>query len=133
MLPFSYELHEMAHFALAPARAVSDVARTWLENPINPLSFTAAGRNLAASAKIFERLTRRYGKPAFDLATTVVDGKIVPIVEVVVWERPFCKLLHFETQFGTGVPELRQKLLIVAPMRIASGRNVPERLFVASS
>ena len=116
MLPFSYELHEMAHFALAPARAVSDVARTWLENPINPLSLTAAGRNLAASAKIFERLTRRYGKPAFDLATTVVDGKIVPIVEVVVWERPFCKLLHFETQFDTGVPELRQKLLIVAPM-----------------
>ena len=116
MLPFSYELHEMAHFAWAPARAVSDVARTWLENPINPLSLTAAGRNLAASAKIFERLTRRYGKPAFDFATTVVDGKIVPIVEVVVWERPFCKLLHFETQFDTGVPELRQKLLIVAPM-----------------
>jgi len=116
MLPFSYELHEMAHFALAPARAVSDVARTWLENPINPLSLTAAGRNLAASAKIFERLTRRYGKPAFDLATTVVDGKIVPIVEVVVWERPFCKLLHFEAQFDTRVPELRQKLLIVAPM-----------------
>jgi poly(3-hydroxybutyrate) depolymerase len=53
----------MAHFALAPARAVSDVARTWLENPVNPLYYTAAGRKLAASAKIFERLTRRYGKP----------------------------------------------------------------------
>ena len=44
MLPFAYETHEMAHFALAPARAVSDVARTWLENPINPQSYTAAGR-----------------------------------------------------------------------------------------
>ena len=116
MLPFSYEMHEMAHFGLAPARAVADVARTWIESPINPLSLTAASRNLAATAKIFERLTRRYGKPAFDLATTVVDGKIVPIVEVVVWERPFCKLLHFETRFDTGVPETRQKLLIVAPM-----------------
>jgi poly(3-hydroxybutyrate) depolymerase len=80
-------MHEMAHFALAPARAVSDVARTWLERSINPLSLTAAGRNLAASAKIFERLTRRYGKPAFDLATTVVDGKIVPIGE---WFRRHC-------------------------------------------
>ena len=116
MLPFSYEMHEMAHFALAPARAVADVTRTWIESSINPLSLTAAGRNLVASAKIFERMTRRYGKPAFDLATTVVDGKIVPIVEVVVWERPFCKLLHFETRFDTGVPEPRQKLLIVAPM-----------------
>ena len=73
----------------------------WLENPINPLSLIAAGRNLAASAKIFERLIYRYGKPAFDLATTVIDVKIVPIVEVVVWERPFCKLLHFEAQFDT--------------------------------
>jgi poly(3-hydroxybutyrate) depolymerase len=54
MPPFSYEMHEMAHLAWAPARAVSD---TWLEHPGNPLSYTAAGRNLA---KIFERLTRRF-------------------------------------------------------------------------
>src|ERR1019366_8429293 len=116
MLPFSYEMHEMAHFASAPERAFSDVARTWLENPLNPLSYAAAAQKRAVSAKFFERLPRRYGKPTFDLATTVVGGKIVPIVEVVVWERPFCKLLHFETQFDTGVPEPRQKILIVAPM-----------------
>jgi poly-beta-hydroxyalkanoate depolymerase len=72
------------HPSEGDVNAVSDVARTWLENPINALLYTAAGRTLAASAKIFERLTRRYGKPAFDLATTVVGGKIVPIVEVVV-------------------------------------------------
>jgi poly(3-hydroxybutyrate) depolymerase len=116
MPPFAYEMHEMAHLAWAPARAVSDAARTWLEHPGNPLSYTAAGRNLAASAKIFERLTRRYDKPAFDLATTAVDGKIVPIIERVAWERPFCKLLHFEKQFDASASEPRQKLLIVAPM-----------------
>jgi poly(3-hydroxybutyrate) depolymerase len=116
MPPFSYEMHEMAHLALAPARALSDVARTWLESPINPLSYTAAGRNLAASAKVFERLTRRYDKPAFGLGMTAVGGKTVPIVERVVWERPFCKLLHFEKQFDSGVPQPRQKLFIVAPM-----------------
>src|SRR6202045_498015 len=116
MPPFAYEIHEMARLVRAPGRAVSDVARTWLEHPGNPLSYTAAGRNLAASATIFERLTRRYDKPAFDLATTAVDGKIVPIVELVAWERPFCKLLHFEKQFDARAPEPRQKLLIVAPM-----------------
>jgi poly-beta-hydroxyalkanoate depolymerase len=42
MPPFAYEMHEMAHLAWAPARAVSDVARTWLEHPGNPLSYTAA-------------------------------------------------------------------------------------------
>jgi hypothetical protein len=55
-------------------RCRSDMA----QEPINPLSYTAAGRKLAASAKIFERLTRRNAKPAFDLTTTAVDGKIVP-------------------------------------------------------
>jgi poly(3-hydroxybutyrate) depolymerase len=116
MPPFSYEMHEMAHLALAPARAFSDVARTWLEHPINPLSYTAAGRNLAATANVFERLTRRYDKPVFGLATTTVNGRTVPIVEEVVWERLFCKLLHFEKQFDSGGYEPRQKLLIVAPM-----------------
>src|ERR1700730_11895634 len=48
MPPFAYEMHEMAHLAWAPARAVSDVARTWLGSPINPLSYTAAGRKLVA-------------------------------------------------------------------------------------
>jgi poly(3-hydroxybutyrate) depolymerase len=116
MPPFAYEMHDIAHLAWAPARAFSDAARTWLESPVNPLSYTAAGRNLAASAKIFERLTRRYEKPAFDLVTTAVDGKIVPIIERVVWERPFCKLLHFAKQFDASPPEPRQKLLIVAPL-----------------
>src|ERR1700736_2554579 len=113
MPPFAYEMHEMAHLAWAPARAVSDVARTWVENPINALPYPAARRNLAASGKIFERLTRRYDKPEFDLATTAVDGKVVPIIERVAWERPFCKLLHFAKQFDMGAPEPRQKLLIV--------------------
>ena len=103
MPPFSYEMHEIAHLAWAPARAVSDAARTWLESPINPLSYTATGRNLTASAKIFERLTRRCDKPAFDLATTAADGKIVPITERPVWERPFCKLLHFAKQFDASL------------------------------
>jgi len=116
MPPFSYEMHELAHLALAPARALSDVARTWVESPINPLSYTAAGRNLAASAKVFERLTRRYDKPAFGLGTMAVGGKTIPIAERVVWERPFCKLLHFEKQFDSGAPQPRQKLFVVAPM-----------------
>ena len=116
MPPFSYEMHEMAHLALAPVRALSDVARSWLESPINPFSYTAAGRNLAASANVFERLTRRYDKPAFGLTTMAHGGKTIPIVERVVWERPFCKLLHFETQFDSASPETRDKLFIVAPM-----------------
>jgi poly(3-hydroxybutyrate) depolymerase len=116
MPPFAYEMHELTHIALAPMRAMTDVARTWLESPINPVSYTAAGRNLAASARVFERLTRRYDKPLFGLDTVSVGGTIVPIVERVIWQRPFCKLLHFEKRSDAAPSELQQKLLLVAPM-----------------
>ncbi len=116
MNAYSYQLHEMTYLALAPARAFSDIARLWFNNPINPLAHTQVGRNVAASAELFERLTRRYGKPNFGLTSTIVDGKKVPVHEAVVWQKTFCKLLHFERDWE-GVGEPRQpKLLLVAPM-----------------
>jgi poly(3-hydroxybutyrate) depolymerase len=70
---------------------------------------------MAAAAEIFERTTRRYGRPEWDIAETTVGRVRVPVVERVVWERPFCRLIHFEK--GTGGATLDQpKLFIVAPM-----------------
>jgi poly(3-hydroxybutyrate) depolymerase len=112
---YAYQMHEMAYAALAPARAMSDLTRLWLKSPINPLANTPVGRNLAASAELFERMTRRYGKPVFGLETTVVAGHTVPVTEQVVWQRPFCRLLRFERDLPAGIAP-QPKLLIVAPM-----------------
>jgi poly(3-hydroxybutyrate) depolymerase len=112
---FQYALYEMAHAALVPYRAVSDATRLALKNPLNPWAHTPFGRNLAAGAELFERITRRYGKPIFGLDFTVVEGREVEVVERVVWERPFCKLVHFERQFAAAAPN-QPKLVIVAPM-----------------
>jgi poly(3-hydroxybutyrate) depolymerase len=112
---YSYQLYEMAHAALAPARAVSDATHFILRNPWNPLSNTALGRNIAAGAELFERMTRRYGKPTFDLDATLVDGVAHAVFEEIVWSRPFCNLLHFvRPDFRAG--DSQPKLLIVAPM-----------------
>ena len=116
MNTYSYQWHEMAYLALAPARACSDMARLWFNNPINPLAHTQVGRNVAASAELFERLTRRYGKPIFGLNETVIGGKTVPIHEEIVWQKTFCKLLHFSRGWQAGGAKQQQKLLIVAPM-----------------
>ncbi len=116
MPPFSYELHEMAHMAVAPVRIASHVAQSWWKSPVNPLSYTAFGRNFAASSEVFERLTRRYHKPDFGLDSTIVAGKTIPIVERIVWERPFCRLRHFLRRFDAPMGEPQAKLLIVAPM-----------------
>jgi poly(3-hydroxybutyrate) depolymerase len=103
------------HLAFAPARAMSDATLTTFTNPFNPFAHTSLGRSVAAAAELFERLTRRYGKPAFGLASTTFEGVATPVVEDVVWERSFCRLLHFRRQFGNEAPR-QSKLLIVAPM-----------------
>ncbi len=112
---FSYWAYEMAHMALVPYRAVSDAALLAFRHPMNPWTHTLVGKNIAAGAELFERMTRRYGKPIFGLDSTVVDGELVEVTETVVWERPFCKLLHFQRAFRRHhAPQ--PKLLIVAPM-----------------
>jgi poly(3-hydroxybutyrate) depolymerase len=112
---YPYQFYEMAHAALAPARAMSDATHFMFNNPWNPLSDTVLGKNISAGAELFERLTRRYGKPAFRLDDFSLDGRVYPILEEVVWARPFCNLLHFaRPDFASGASQ--PKLLIVAPM-----------------
>lgn len=112
---FHYAFYEMAHAALAPYRLWSDATRLALKNPLNPWSHTPFGKTVAAGAELFERMTRRYGKPIFGLDYTVVEGREVEVVERVVWQRPFCKLVHFERQFHAA-PARQPRLVIVAPM-----------------
>jgi poly(3-hydroxybutyrate) depolymerase len=112
---YSYQLYEAAHAALAPARAMSDAAHFMFSNPFNPLSATAFGKNVAAGAELFERMTRRYGKPVFGLNRVAVAGVEHEVREEIVWSRPFCNLLHFaRPDFPAGLEQ--PKLLIVAPM-----------------
>jgi len=110
----AYYWYEAAHLLLTPARAASDATRLLFENPINPLTHTTYGRTVAAACELFERTTRRYGKPAFGLDTTVIDGQQVAVRERVVWERPFCRVISFDRVLSR--PKAQPKLLIVAPM-----------------
>ncbi len=112
---YQYQFYEWAHAALAPARAFSDATHFMFRNPFNPLTSTTFGRNVAAGAELFERITRRYGKPIFGLDKTFVDGVEHEVLEEIVWSRPFCNLLHFSRPSLPGEQE-QPRLLIVAPM-----------------
>ena len=112
---YPYQLYEMAHAALAPARAVSDAAYFVFRNPWNPLANTPLGKNISAGAELFERMTRRYGKPTFGLGKIEVDGVVYPVLEEVVWAKPFCGLLRFARP-GFAAGQRQPKLLLVAPM-----------------
>jgi poly(3-hydroxybutyrate) depolymerase len=110
-----YQWYELNHASLQPFRAYADSVRLLYTNPLNPVSHTAWGRSVAAMAELFERTTRRYGKPRFELSSTTVDWKTLPVTEKVIWSRPFCSLINFER--ATPANRGRDpKLLIVAPM-----------------
>ena len=110
-----YLIYEAAHAIIGPARAANDALRLFYRNPINLLSHTPYGRNMAAACELFERTTRRYGKPAFDLPTTMVNGQIVDVIERPVWKNTFCNLIHFDRALPASADK-QPKLLIVAPM-----------------
>ncbi len=111
----SYQIYEMLHLAFAPARALTDATLQFLKSPLHPFANTTLARNFSASAELFERMTRRYGKPVFGLDATSIGGEEVPILEEYVWTRPFCKLLRFKREFSGAAPQ-QSKLLIIAPM-----------------
>ena len=112
-----YYFYELNHAAVAPWRSAVNLGRYFWKNPVNPMADTQYASSITASLDMFERLTRRYGKPEFDIHSAIVDGIEVPVKMTPVLQKPFCTLLHFELQFDKKpTRSKRQKLLIVAPM-----------------
>jgi poly(3-hydroxybutyrate) depolymerase len=111
-----YWLYEMSLAALNPSRAVADATRLFFKNPANPLAHTTYGKSIAATMELFERSTRRYRRPEWGIDSVTVGGERVPVHATSVWERPFCRLLHFERAFTHAPRRPQPKLLIVAPM-----------------
>ena len=110
-----YYLYEMNHAVLAPWRAVADAGMTFWKNPANPMAATQFGRSFAASFEMFERTTRRYGKPAFGITDVIVGDDLVAIEERVSLKKDFCDLLNF-AKLSDAPHKPQHKLLIVAPM-----------------
>lgn len=111
-----YWMYEMAHAALNPSRAMADASRLFFRNPLNPAAHTTMGKSMAAGMELYERATRRYGKPDWNIPFVSVAGMRVPVHVNTVWERPFCRLLHFERAFEHPPRRPQPRLVIVAPM-----------------
>jgi poly(3-hydroxybutyrate) depolymerase len=114
-MELSYFLHEASLALIAPARAASEAARLFFKNPANPAAWTPFGRSVTAACDVFERSTRRYEKPEFGLTTTRVGDETVAVNEEIVWDRPFCRLIHFARDLPASAPR-QPRLLVVAPM-----------------
>ena len=108
-----YHVYEMQRVALAPMRMAATSALSMLDLPFNPLRETPLGRISAAALDSFEHTTRAFGKPAWGLPTTRIDGADVAVHEEVALRKPWCDLLRFRRE--THRPQ-DPTVLMVAPM-----------------
>ena len=107
-----YQMHEFARLAMMPWRGAAQATRLIAGAPWNPIAYTPFGQQIAAATEVFERATRRYGKPEWDLPTTEIDGVTVAVETVPVVKRSYCHLLHFKREVELKDP----RVLIVAPL-----------------
>jgi poly(3-hydroxybutyrate) depolymerase len=108
-------MFEMGHAAVKPARLATDVYRQFLSNPLNPLSQTPLARSATAACEVFERTTRRYGKPSFGITRCHSRGRETAVEENVIRQSPFCRIVHFRRDLPADrIADPR--ILLVAPM-----------------
>jgi poly(3-hydroxybutyrate) depolymerase len=111
-----YHTYELAHALISPFRIMARSSRAGLVSPLNPFANHPLTRTMTAGLEVFERMTRRYGKPSFDIDETSVNGVMVDVEDVSVVRKPFCELLHFKRDLSEAGPREDPKILLVAPM-----------------
>lgn len=122
-----YGLYEMQRAAAGPARALARTHAWALRAPWNPVNETPGARTLAAMSDVFESVTRFYGKPAWNLPHTSLNGLDIAVRPRVAWRDVWCDLIHFERDpnqlaearaAGTRTRGLAAdpRVLIVAPL-----------------
>ena len=112
-----YHIHEFQRSILQPISRLATAGSELYTNPYSPLSYTPFSKRLAATFDLVHRLGKEYQKPAFEIGSTTVKGVDVPIVEQVVLEKPFCKLIHFKRELPAGLTAPScPKILLVAPL-----------------
>ena len=107
-----YQAYEFQRHLAQPVRMWANFLEQAYTSPYNPLAETWFGKSMAAGAEIVARLTQNYGKPAFGLNFTTIDGQDVAVNEEILLTKPFCRLLRFHRDTVRKDP----KVLVVAPM-----------------
>jgi poly(3-hydroxybutyrate) depolymerase len=115
-----YVLHEAAYRTAAPFSLAAHWVRDFWGSPLNPAGDTGLGRNLHASADLLANLTRRYGKPAWNISHVMVNGHRIPVTCETVWESPWVKVRRFrrdpDALREAGANTESPAVLLVAPL-----------------
>jgi len=107
-----YNAYEFQRTMLSAASTWANLGAQWLQNPLNPASYSNMAPMMASGLDVFAHASASRGKPDFGFTEVEVDGKTVAVTEEIILRKPFGQLKRFRRRGVTGQP----KLLIVAPM-----------------
>ncbi len=112
-----YHAHEITHATLTPLKKLSQIGQVMYSSPLNPLSYTPFGKSMAAACELFDRMTKRYDRPEWDIDDTEINGKTVPVSIDIRLCTPFCDLIHFRKE-PTSAKRAKKtpKVLMIAPL-----------------
>ena len=115
-----YSMYELGHLSVAPLRIAAMMQSSVLRSPLNPMVASDLARTAAAASELFESVTRRYRKPAWNLPTTTINGAEVGVAAKTVWSSPWCGMVHFEREAhalkAARGDRADPAVLLVAPM-----------------
>lgn len=115
-----YSFYELGHWSVAPLRIAAMMQAGMLRSPLNPMAGSEVARTAAAAAELFESVTRRYRKPAWNLAPLELGGVEILVTPTKAWSSPWCDLIHFQRDAAAmrqaGAPKPQSRVLLVAPM-----------------
>ena len=115
-----YRMHELARAMMSPWVYGSEAAARMYGEPHSWLSRLPGAQRVSAGYELFYRLGKDYEKPEFGIRNVVAHGHTLPVVEIEVERKPFCRLLRFKRYSDDAkvIGDLKDdpKVLLVAPL-----------------
>jgi len=106
----------LSRAALLPARAAADMTRLSFQEPDESLGQHASRQNGGGDLRTVRALDPPLWPARMGHRIHPGGGERVPVEPSVVWQRPFCRLVHFELDRAPLPRRPQPRMLIVAPM-----------------
>src|SRR3546814_18020956 len=115
-----YQMHELGRAWMAPFTYWADANARMFSAGDSWLSSIPGASRISAGNELLHRIGKDYEKPAFGIHAVEVAGHDVPVIEKVVAEKPFCRLLRFKryTDDVASIKDMKSDptVLVVAPL-----------------
>ncbi|MEM5432634.1 Intracellular poly(3-hydroxybutyrate) depolymerase (fragment) (plasmid) [Cupriavidus taiwanensis] len=109
-------LYQNYEYQRAMTLAWADQSAQAFANPFSRFAYIPGAKQFAAGWDRPHCLSTARDDPSFGIADIVRDGRVVPVVEQIASERPFCRLWHFEAPAPGHVQQAVRAVLVRAPL-----------------